>query len=87
MSTPMKAEFQPKQSWSQSWEDRFQELVMYKETHGNCLVPYNYETNPKLATWVSTQRTQYRLLKNGQISSVTSSRIETLESIGFIMDS
>ena len=57
---------------------------MYKETHGNCLVPYNYETNPKLATWVSTQRTQYRLLKNGQISSVTSSRIEALESIGFI---
>jgi hypothetical protein len=38
------------------WEDMYQRLLKYKEQHGNCLVPRKYEQDPKLATWVETQR-------------------------------
>jgi hypothetical protein len=38
------------------WEDMYHRLVHYKEQHGNCLVPRKYEQDPRLATWVETQR-------------------------------
>ena len=38
------------------WDDMYNRLKAYKEQFGNCLVPRKYEADPKLATWVETQR-------------------------------
>lgn len=34
------------------WEERWNELSVFKHTHGHCIVPSNYESNPQLAVWV-----------------------------------
>lgn len=47
-----------------SWDTRYGELVAYKEEHGDCLVPNQYPSYPKLGHWVTTQRTHYRLKWN-----------------------
>ena len=62
------------------WQNRLQELRRYKETHGSCNVPYRCGS---LGTWISTQRHNYRLLKEGKSSPMTDDRIRELESIGF----
>lgn len=38
------------------WEERWHELLEYKNKHGNCVVPSNYKPNPQLALWVKRQR-------------------------------
>ena len=40
----------------QQWEDMYQRLVRYRKEFGDCLVPRKYERDPKLSTWVETQR-------------------------------
>jgi hypothetical protein len=66
-----------------AWEDRLSELADYHKIHGHCNVPTNYIENTKLATWVATQRTQYRLHAKGKTSHITTFRIQELESLGF----
>lgn len=34
------------------WEERWHELIAFKNAHGNCIVPSNYDKNPQLAVWV-----------------------------------
>ena len=36
----------------EGWMRMFEELMEYKEQHGNCLVPTMYEDNRKLGRWV-----------------------------------
>jgi len=67
----------------EAWDLRFNELAAYEEKHGDCLVPQRYKPNKQLATWVKTQRKQYRLLQEGKTSSMTDERIAQLEDIGF----
>ena len=62
------------------WMDRFELLRNYKEAHGDCLVP---RSHPMLSRWVTRQRTNYRLLKEGKKSPITQKRIDLLNSIGF----
>jgi hypothetical protein len=38
------------------WQDMFAGLQAYKLSDGDCLVPRKYDQDPKLATWVETQR-------------------------------
>jgi hypothetical protein len=38
------------------WDFRFEQLVQYKRTHGNCDVRGNYELNQELGRWVVHQR-------------------------------
>jgi hypothetical protein len=66
-----------------AWEDRLIELADYCKVHGHCNVPQNYNENSKLASWVRTQRDQYRLQQEGKMSSMTTLRIQQLESLGF----
>jgi hypothetical protein len=70
-----------------TWEDRLSELSNYRKTHGHCNVPRNYSENTKLANWVPYQRCQYRWKLEGKTSSMTLSRIQQLESLGFAWDS
>jgi hypothetical protein len=65
------------------WSVRFQQLREYKAQFANCLVPRQYAANPKLGTWVMTQRTQYKLYQEEKPSPMTAERSRELESIGF----
>ncbi len=45
--------------WSPSeekWEFRFQHLLKYKETKGNCNMPKIFSPNIQLGSWVNTQQ-------------------------------
>ena len=57
------------------WEARFQELVEYKRSHGNCNVPRVYKANLQLGTWVDYQRHGKR--------SINEEKRKRLNSIGF----
>jgi hypothetical protein len=65
------------------WEGRLSELAEYRKIHGNCNVTKSCSKNSKLALWVQTQRKQYRLLQEGKALSMTPSRLQALESLGF----
>jgi hypothetical protein len=62
------------------------ELANNRKIHGHCDVPNRYSENTKLAYWVMTQKTQYRLQLEGKISLMTHSRIQKLETLGFKWD-
>jgi hypothetical protein len=66
-----------------AWEDRLSELAEYRKIHGHCNVPFHFSENTKLGKWVGTQRTKYKLHREGKISSITPLRIEKLEILGF----
>ena len=56
------------------WEERFKELVVYKEEKANCDVP---QSQGPLGVWVKTQRTLY---KKGKLLE---KQVTHLESVGF----
>ena len=60
------------------WGKMFQELVAYKEKHKNTMVPSQYEEDPKLGRWVSTQRNFFK--KN----ELPKERLDQLNSIDFV---
>ncbi|KAL7572636.1 hypothetical protein ACA910_010387 [Epithemia clementina (nom. ined.)] len=73
-------DWDPNQS---AWNKRYDELVAYRERHGDCLVPWKYSENPPLGTWVMTQRVQYARMKEGKSSQITAERVALLDKIGF----
>jgi hypothetical protein len=62
------------------WNIHFSELVAYKSSFGDTLVP----TKSPLGRWVSLQRTYYKLFMEGKASRITSSRIAKLNEIDFV---
>ena len=73
---------------TRKWDQRYQELEMYKKKHGDCMVPDNYEENPSLASWVANQRNLYKGIQSGKTqsgnsSSLTAKRTQLLNDIGF----
>ncbi|AXI47065.1 hypothetical protein C1J03_14195 [Sulfitobacter sp. SK012] len=58
-----------------AWEEKFDELVQYKQSHGDCNVPRRWSENPELANWVSTQRVKK--------DKLTEDRLARLEGLGF----
>eukprot|EP00578_Thalassiosira_sp_NH16_P022992 CAMPEP_0181083980 /NCGR_PEP_ID=MMETSP1071-20121207/4453_1 /TAXON_ID=35127 /ORGANISM="Thalassiosira sp., Strain NH16" /LENGTH=396 /DNA_ID=CAMNT_0023165687 /DNA_START=255 /DNA_END=1445 /DNA_ORIENTATION=+ len=58
--------------WEAQWDDRFKELVKYKEKHGHCKVPAQ---NSELGNWVWRQR---------KASYLSEERIDRLTTIGFM---
>ncbi|KAG7340228.1 helicase domain protein [Nitzschia inconspicua] len=69
------------------WDDRFQELMAFRQEHGHLLVPHSYSSNQKLAQWVKRQRHQYKRKHTGHHSTLTDEREEKLRAVGFIFDS
>jgi hypothetical protein len=65
------------------WEERWHELLLYKNVHGDCAVPCNYEKNPQLAFWVPRQRVEYTFYCQGRPTSMTKERIAKLEKLEF----
>jgi hypothetical protein len=68
------------------WAVRFNDLRLYREKQGNCLVPWAYKENLPLARWVKRQRFQYKLMVEGKSSAMTDERVKALEEIGFVWD-
>mmetsp|Transcript_26190 Transcript_26190/g.53347 ORF Transcript_26190/g.53347 Transcript_26190/m.53347 type:complete len:548 (-) Transcript_26190:377-2020(-) len=67
-----------------SWDEKFNELVAYKEKHGNCHCPTKYKENTALGRWVSSQRAEYKKFCEGDLkTSMNRDKIRRLESIGF----
>eukprot|EP00979_Chaetoceros_neogracilis_P008567 scaffold1904_cov280-Chaetoceros_neogracile.AAC.29 len=62
----------------EKWESRFRDLAAYKEQHGDCLVPRNY--NGSFGRWVSTQRTLFTSKK------IKADRYDKLVGIGFVLE-
>lgn len=60
-----------------NWDERFGELLTYKQAYGNCNVPAKWSQNRYLAVWVATQRKHY-----GE-GRLTPERTKRLELLGF----
>jgi hypothetical protein len=66
------------------WEDKLQELATYKkQNHGSTNVSTLDATNKPLGTWVSKQRTQYKLYQKRKTSHMTPERIKSLNELDF----
>lgn len=59
------------------WQARFEDLLRYKETHGDCDVPAKWRENPQLGNWVSQQR------QNRKTGTLHPERQRRLDEIGF----
>ena len=68
------------------WKQQFNELVKYKEKHGDCLVPQKYKNSVKLGNWVKRQRREYKKWLKGEDAPITQERIEQLEGIDFVWE-
>eukprot|EP00956_Cyclotella_meneghiniana_P028467 scaffold66271_cov21-Cyclotella_meneghiniana.AAC.1 len=62
------------------WNQRYDELVGYKEEYGDCNVPRNFDENPKLGVWVHHQR-EFKMK-----GKLTDERKRKLDDIGFDFD-
>ncbi|KAL6057634.1 Helicase [Balamuthia mandrillaris] len=62
------------------WKEHFQELVEFKERFGHCQVPVQWRENPRLGSWVKTQRAAW---KKGKMSA---ERKSMLDSIAFVWE-
>ena len=62
------------------WLEYFEQLLQYKEEHGNTLVPKRYEENKQLGRWVIRQRVNFHA------KTLLSERREKLDEIGFVWD-
>lgn len=76
--------FRPSQE--DSWKVNFQKLIRFRNKFGHCCVPHSYPDDPVLARWSKRQRNQYKkLMVDGDTrSTLTSHRLEKLESVGFV---
>lgn len=71
----------------EKWSVRYKELLNFHKENGHAAVPHTYPKNPQLARWVKRQRRQYKLRRDGRPSTMTSDRLDLLNSVGFIWDS
>lgn len=60
------------------WQFRYNELIKYMEEHGNLDVPYNYQENIALGSWVLNQR------RNKRLSKLSAEQEGLLNDIGFV---
>ena len=68
-----------------NWNEKYKELVGYKEEHGDCNVPPGYsKNNQKLGYWVSRQRKYF--VKGKYSEERYQERFYLLKKIGFIWD-
>ena len=80
------ARFRPFQD--DKWKNSFQRLVQFKLKFGHCCVPHSYEEDPTLARWVKRQRHQFKKYReNDPTSTMTTSRFDSLEALGFVWNS
>jgi hypothetical protein len=65
------------------WEERYEQLLQYRDEHGDCNVPQLWPENRSLGRWVMKQRCHYKLKQQGKKSQLTDEKQAKLEAIGF----
>jgi hypothetical protein len=75
---------QSKKQVSKSWEERFQELLEFKQMFGHCIVPQHSPHIPGLGGWVKEQRKNYKFMVDGKKGSMTVERALKLANAGFV---
>jgi hypothetical protein len=69
------------------WEAQLARLAAYKAAHGDCSVPQRWAEDPRLGSWVSTQRRLKRKLDRVEPSEgMTAERAARLTALGFAWD-
>ena len=68
------------------WSERFDQLKRFKNKHGHCIVPRNYDEADAagLGKWVAQQRHAYKLRKEGKTSTMTAERAKLFNDIGMV---
>lgn len=67
------------------WEAKYQLLVEFKKQHGHCRVKEAGEWE-SLCHWVRKQRNEYRKFREGYSCTMTETRVERMERLGFIWE-
>lgn len=75
-----------RKSHEERWNEKINELKLYRRKYGHCEVPQEYEENLQLARWVMNQRTFYRMNHEGMDTSLCENRIDQLEELDFVWD-
>jgi hypothetical protein len=76
----------PKYDNNRSWDDHFNELVKYRESHGHARIPLKYKADMRLGKWVQRLRSEYKKFGSGTSKRgkfLTKDRIQRLNSLGF----
>jgi Helicase associated domain len=68
---------------NEEWDNRYDQLVQYRNQHGHCNVPQLYPPNEPLGPWVMKQRCQHSLKLRGEKSQLTDEREKLLNDIEF----
>ena len=68
---------------TKTWDERFQDLMAYRDEYGHCSVPQHY---PGLGYWVHAQRNGYRMLREGKKTAMTAEKALKLADAGFVFD-
>ncbi|KAL6045836.1 Helicase C-terminal domain-containing protein, partial [Balamuthia mandrillaris] len=58
------------------WEEKYEQLVQFKERFGHCRVPIGWEENPALANWTHEMR---RKRKRGSLSPELEAKLQQLD--------
>ena len=67
-----------------TFEERCNQLVLFKEEFGHCKVPKNYKVNPSLGHWCNAMKSAYNKIQQGLKTdrNLPPDRIKRLEEIG-----
>jgi hypothetical protein len=60
------------------------QLTKYKEENGNCNVPREFKGFPKLGSWVTYMRDEYKKYNDGKYSTLTDEKIKSLDKLDFV---
>jgi hypothetical protein len=72
------------ESFDAKWEAQLAWLAAYKAAHGDCKVPKDWAEDPRLGSWVNTQRKLKRRLDRGEHGKgMTVERAVRLTALGF----
>ncbi|KAL3934425.1 MAG: hypothetical protein SGBAC_009856 [Bacillariaceae sp.] len=66
-----------------AWQSQITHLKHYKEKHGHCRVPFLYQKDRALASFVHRMRNEFKKQQNNGKSALTPERISDLNKIGF----
>ena len=65
------------------WNQRYAELVEYRNNVGDCSVPQRFQANIPLGMWVHRQRGEMKRLFQGKKTKMSLKRLQALIEIGF----
>jgi hypothetical protein len=69
------------------WDNRFKQLVAYKEKSGHCKIPLKEEEYKTLRNWLGKQREAYKIYKKDSTKgALNADRINKLQSIGVSLE-